>query len=114
MTKECERSFQRLKQLLTSSPIPRIAYPNEYFVVCTDACKEGLGGVLNQNGFVICYESRKLKDHEKNYETHDLELEAIVHALKKWRHYLMGRRFDVRTNHNGLKYLFDQPTLNVR
>jgi hypothetical protein len=55
-----------------------------------------------------------LKEHEKNYATHDLELAAIVHALKKWRHYLMGRRFELRTDHNGLKYLFDQPTLNAR
>jgi hypothetical protein len=113
-TKECEKSFQQLKQLLTSAPILRIADPNEDFVVCTDACKEGLGGVLSQNGFVICYESRKLKEHERNYATHDLELAAIVHALKKWRHYLMGRRFKLRTDHNSLKYLFDQPTLNAR
>jgi ribonuclease HI len=82
--------------------------------VCTDACKEGLGGVLSQEGFVVCYESRKLKEHEKNYATHDLELAAIVHALRKWRHYLMGKRFELRTDHNGLKYLFDQLTLNAR
>jgi hypothetical protein len=56
-TKECEKSFQKLEQLLTSAPILRISNPNEDFMVCTDACKEGLGGVLNQNGFVICYES---------------------------------------------------------
>jgi hypothetical protein len=103
-----------LKKLLTSSPILRIADPNEDFIVCKNACKEGLGGVFNQNGFVICYESRKLKEHERHYATHDLELEAIVHALRKWRHYLMGKRFELRTNHNGLKYLFDQPTLDVR
>ena len=58
--------------------------------------------------------SQKLKDHEKNYSTHDLELAAIVHALKMWRHYLMGRKFELRTYHYGLKYLFDQPNLNVR
>jgi hypothetical protein len=92
----------------------RIANPNEDFIVCTDACKEGLGGVLSQNGFVICYESRKLKEHEIHYATHDLELVAIVHALRKWRHYLMGKRFELRTDHSGLKYLFDQPTLNAR
>jgi hypothetical protein len=63
---------------------------------------------------VVCYESRNLKDHEKNYATHDLELVAIVHALKKWRNYLMGRRFEMRTDHNGLKYLFDKPILNAR
>ena len=63
---------------------------------------------------MICYESRKLKDHEKNYSTHDLKLAAIVHALKMWRHYLMGRMFELRTDHYGLKYLFDKPTLNAR
>lgn len=103
-----------MKQLLTSAPILRISYPNEDFLVCIDACKEGIGGVLSQNGFVICYESRKLKKHERNYATHDLELAAIVRALRKWRHYLMGKRFEMRTDHNGLKYLFDQPTLNAR
>jgi hypothetical protein len=75
-----------LKQWLTSAPILRIAEPNEDFVVCTDACKEGLGGVLNQNGLIICDESRKLKEHERNYATHDIELAAIVHTLKKWIH----------------------------
>ena len=105
-TQDCERRFQHLKHLLTSDPILRIAYPN--------ACKEGFGGVPSQNGFVICYESRKLKEHERHYATHDLELETIVHALRKWRHYLMGKRFELRTDHNGQKYLFDQPTLNAR
>jgi hypothetical protein len=113
-TEECESSFQQLKQLLTSAPILKIADPNKDYVVCIDACKEGLGGVLIQEEFVVCYESRKLKEHEKNYATHYLELEAIVHALRKWRHYLMGKRFKLRTDHNGLKYLFDQPTLNAR
>ena len=103
-----------MKKLLTSAPILRIADPNEDFIVCTDTCNRGLGGVLSQNGFVICYESRKLKEHERHYATHDLELEAIVNALRKWRHYLMGKRFELRTDHNGLKYLFDQPTLNSR
>ena len=67
-----------------------------------------------QDNHVICYESRKLNEHEKNYATHDLEVAAIVHALKTWRHYLMGRRFELRIDHCGLKYLFDQPNLNPR
>ena len=62
---------------------------------------------------MICYESRKLKEHEKNYTTHDIELAAIIHALKMWRHYLMRRKFELRTDYCGLKYLFDQPTLNA-
>jgi hypothetical protein len=82
-TEECEKSFQQLKQLLTNVAILKIANPNEEFVVCTDACKEGLGGVLSQNGFVICFEYGKLKENERLYATHDLELESIVHALHK-------------------------------
>jgi hypothetical protein len=89
--------------LVSSASILRLADRNEDFVVCTYAWKEGLGGVLGHNGFVICYESRKLKENERNYATHDLELESIVHALNKWRHYLMGRRFELRTDHNSLK-----------
>ena len=91
-----------------------IVDPNENFVVCTDACKEGLGGVFTQNGHVIRYESKKLKEHERNYAMHDLEFVAIVHALNMWRHYLMGKRFELIINHSGLKYIFEQPTLNAR
>jgi hypothetical protein len=92
----------------------KIADPKADFLVCTDACKEGLGGVFMQEGKVICYESRKLNEHEVNYVTHDLELAAIVHALKMWRHYLLGRKFVLMTDHCGLRYLFDQPKLNAR
>jgi hypothetical protein len=92
----------------------KIVDPNEIFLVCTDACKEGIGGVLMQNGHVIGYESRKLKEHERNYDTRDLELVSIIHALRMWRHYLMGKKFELRTNHIGLKYLFEQRTLNAR
>jgi hypothetical protein len=69
-----KRVFRQLKEILTSAPILNIAYPNEYFFVCTDACKEGLGGVLSQRDNVVCYESKKVKEHERNYTTHDLEL----------------------------------------
>ena len=103
-----------MKNLLTSAIVLKIAKPEKDFVVCTDAYEQGLGGVLMQDNHVICYESRKLKEHEKNYATHDLELASIVHALNMWRHYLMGRIFELRTDHYGLKYLFDQPTLNAR
>jgi hypothetical protein len=113
-TLKCENNFNLLKELLTSAPVLNIVDPNESFVVCTDACKEGLGGVLTKNGHVIGYESRKLKEHERNYATHDLELVVIVHALRMWRHYLMGKKFELRTDHIGLKYLFEQPTLNAR
>ena len=103
-----------MKNLLTSAPVLKVADPEKYFVVCIDACGQGLGGVLMQYNHVICYESRNMKEHEKNYATHDLELASIVHAFKMWRHYLMGRIFEIRTDHCGLKYLFDQPTINAR
>jgi hypothetical protein len=82
-----------LKHLLTSAPVLRIVDLNEDLEVCVDACKEGLGRVLSQNRFLICFESRKLKEPERLYATHDLELVAIVHSLKKWRPYLMGKLF---------------------
>ena len=113
-TPRCEESFQQLKNILTSAPVLNIADPEKYFVVCTDACGQGLGGVLMQDNRIICYESRKLKEHEKNYATHDLELPTIVHAPKMWRNYLMEIIFELRIDHCGLKYLFDQPTLNAR
>ena len=95
-----------MKGILTSAPILKIADPNEYFVVRTDACKEGLSGVLSQRDHVVCYESRKLKEHERKYAIHDLELVTIVHALKMWRHYLMGKKFELRIDHCVLKHLF--------
>jgi hypothetical protein len=75
---ECEDNFQQLKDLLTSPPILNIVDPDEDLFVCIDVCKEGFNGVLTQNGHVICYESRKLKEHEINCVTHNLELASIV------------------------------------
>jgi hypothetical protein len=113
-TTECEENFNLLIELLISAPILNIFDPNERFLVCTDACKEGLDGFLTQNGHGIGYESKKIKEHERTYGTNELELVSIVHALNMWRHYLMGKRFELRTDHSGLKYLFEQPTLNSR
>jgi hypothetical protein len=113
-TSECEEIFQHLKNLLTSAPILKIVDPEEDFIVCTDACKEGLGGVLTQNGHVVCYESRKLKEHERNYATHDLELDNHSSCLKYVEALSHGKKFELRTDHSGLKYLFGQPTLNAR
>ena len=76
-TSRCEEIFQQLKNLLTSAPVLKVANPEKDFVVCTDACGQGLGGVLMQDNHMICFESRKLKEHEKNYATHDLELADI-------------------------------------
>jgi hypothetical protein len=101
-TQEREERFQSLKHLLTHAPMLKIANLGNKFLMCTDSCKEGLGGVLMQGGSVVYYESRKLNEHEVNYVTHDLELAAIVHALKMWRHYLLGRKFVLMMDHCGL------------
>jgi hypothetical protein len=82
-------------------------------LVCTDACKGGLGGVLTQNGHVISYESKNLKEHERNYLTHDLEFSPKIHALNMWKHYVMRNQFELRTNHSGPNYLFGKTTLNA-
>ncbi|KAL0336535.1 UNVERIFIED_CONTAM: Transposon Ty3-G Gag-Pol polyprotein [Sesamum radiatum] len=84
------------------------------YVVYTNASKQGLGCVLMQNGKVIAYASRQLRTHELNYPTHDLELATIVHALKIWRHYLYGEKFQIFTDHKSLKYILTQKELNLR
>ena len=84
------------------------------FLVCTDASKEGLGGVLLQVERVIAYISRKLRRHEENYAMHDLELLAIIYALNVWRHYLVGQKFELKTDHCGLQHIFTQSDLNAR
>ena len=70
--------------------------------------------MLKQEGRVIAYASRQLRKHELNYPTHDLELAAVVHALKIWRHYILGNRCEIYTDHKSLKYIFTQNVLNVR
>jgi ribonuclease HI len=82
--------------------------------VYCDASYTGLGCVLMQEGRVVAYSSRQLKIHERNYPTHDLELAAVVHALKTWRHYLYGQKCDIYTDHKSLKYIFTQSELNMR
>jgi ribonuclease HI len=67
-----------------------------------------------QESHVIAYASRQLRKHELNYPTHDLELAAVVHALKIWRHYIMGTKFQIYTDHKSLKYIFTQKVLNMR
>jgi len=94
--------------------ILKLADPNKEFTACTDACMEGLGGALLQDNFVIAYESKMLKIHERNHVVYDLELADVIHALKMWRHYLLGKKFTLVTDHISLKYLFSQLDLNSR
>jgi hypothetical protein len=113
-TPECELSFHTLKQNLTTTPVLALPDIQKDFVVYYDASRQGLGCVLMQNGRVIAYASHQLKDHEQRYPTHDLELAAVVHALKIWRHYLIRNKCDINTDRKSLKYFFTQEDLNMR
>ncbi|WVZ80810.1 hypothetical protein U9M48_028260, partial [Paspalum notatum var. saurae] len=110
----CEEAFQSLKRSLTTAPVlaqPDVTKP---FDVYCDASGNGLGCVLMQEGRVVVYASCQLRKHEANYPTHDLELAAVVHALKIWRHYLLGNTCHIYTDHKSLKYILTQPELNMR
>nr|GEY12302.1 putative reverse transcriptase domain-containing protein [Tanacetum cinerariifolium] len=111
---KAEAAFQLLKRKLCSAPILALPEGSENFVVYCDASHKGLGAVLMQKEKVIAYASRQLKVHEKNYTTHDLELGAVVFALKMWRHYLYGTKCVVFTNHKSLQHILDQKELNMR
>jgi hypothetical protein len=84
------------------------------FLIYCDTSGQGLGCVLMQDGHVVAYVSRQLRKHEEKYPAHDLELVVIVHALKIWRHYIIGKRCEVYSDHKSLKYIFTQPYLNLR
>ncbi|KAI3713011.1 hypothetical protein L1987_71581 [Smallanthus sonchifolius] len=109
-----EEAFQTLKRKLCEAPILTLPDGTEDFVIYYDASHLGLGCVLMQRGKVIAYASRQLKIHEKNYTTHDLELGAVIFALKIWRHYLYGTKCEVYTDHKSLQHIFNQKELNMR
>jgi hypothetical protein len=103
---KCNEAFKQLKVLLTTTLVlaqPDIEKP---FDVYCDASGNGLGCVLMQEGRVIAYASRQLHRHEEHYPTHDLELAAVVHALKIWHHYLLGNTCHLYTDHKSMKYIF--------
>ncbi|GJT07103.1 putative reverse transcriptase domain-containing protein [Tanacetum coccineum] len=111
--KEHEREFQTLKEKLCNTPVLALHDRPKDFVVYCDASGLGLGCMLMQRGKVIAYASRQLKIHKKNYTTYDLELGAVVFALKIWRHYLYGTKSVIHTVHKSLQYIFNQKELNM-
>jgi hypothetical protein len=111
---ERDKAFWTLKKLLTTSPVLEQPDITKSFDVYCDASGTGLGCVLMQEGRVIAYSSRQLRTHEEHYPTHDLELAAVVHALRTWRHYLLGNVAHIFTNHKSLKYFFTQADQNMR
>ncbi|GKD01412.1 putative reverse transcriptase domain-containing protein, partial [Tanacetum coccineum] len=111
---EQENAFQTLKDKLCNAPVLTLPDGPEDFMVYCDVSRLGLGCVLMQRGKVIAYASRQLKIHEKNYTTHDLELGAVVFALKIWRHYLYEMKNVIYTDHKSLQHIFSQKELNMR
>jgi hypothetical protein len=109
-----EASFQELKKRLTMSPILTMPDMEKPFSIYCNASGQGLGCVLMQDNHVMVYASRQLRKHEEKYPTHDLELVAVVRALKAWRHYIISKRCEVYSDHKSLKYKFTQPDLNLR
>jgi hypothetical protein len=111
---KCEDAFHTLRAHLTTALVlaqPDVSKP---FNIYCDASGIGLGCVLMQDNRVIAYASRALRTHEQNYPTHDLELAAVIHALKIWRHHLMGAKCHIYTDHKSLKYIFTQADLKIR
>jgi hypothetical protein len=111
---ECEQCFQELKRRLVTAPVLALPTKSSNFVMYSDPSNKGLGYMLMQNGNLIAYASRQLKPYKQNYPTHDLELAAVVFALKIWRHYLYGEQCEIYMDHKSLKYLFTQKELNMR
>jgi ribonuclease HI len=111
---ECQDSFNQLKLRLMSPLVLIMTDLHKGFDIYCDVCRQGMGCVLMQEEHVIAYASRQLRKHELNYPTHDLELSAVVHALMIWRHYIMGTKCQVYTDHKSLKYIFNQKDLNLR
>jgi hypothetical protein len=113
-TPACKANFQELKKRLMTAPILVMPDMEKSFSIYCDTSSQGLGCVLIQDGRVVAYATRQLRKHEVNYPTQDLDLPDVVHALKIWRHCLMGKRCELYTNHKRLKYIFTQSNLNLR
>jgi hypothetical protein len=111
-TAKCQTSFEELRKRLTSAPVLVLTDLTKKFNIYYDTSRQGLGCVLMQEGQVVCYASRQLRKHEENYPTHDLELATVVHALKIWRHNLIGHRCEIYSGHKSLKYIFTQNDMN--
>ena len=111
---KCQLSFDQLKKILVEALVLTRPTSGREYAMYSDVSRIGLGCVLMQDGKVVAYASKQLKPHEQNYPTHDLELAAVVFALKIWQHYLYGEKCRIFTDHKSLKYLLTQKELNLR
>ena len=109
-----EKYFQRMKEVIRNCPILDLPYFSKPFFLECDALEEGIGAVLKQGKHPIDFESRNLKPHKNIYSIYDKEILSIMHALINFRQYLVGKKFVVKTDHNGLRYYLTQKDLNER
>ena len=111
---DSQRAFDRLKEVMSTCPVLALPDFSQPFVLECDASGIGVGAVLMQNRHPNAFESKKLRESKRLYSIYDKEMLAIMHALAKFRQYLVGSRFVVRTDHNSLKYFLEQKDLNER
>ena len=109
-----EQAFTKLKHVLTTGPILIILDLQKPFLVTADASGDCIGAALIQEGHVVAFESRRLKDAELRYDVYKKELLAVVHALKIWKHYLLGVDFLVKIDHQSLQYFMKQPVIREK
>lgn len=114
LNEDCDKSFQKLKECLTITPILTLPQGIDGYIIDTDASNQGYKAIIMKNDKVVAYASTQLKGHENNYPLNDLELGAIVFSLGVQRHYLYYTEFEIFTNHKNCKYIFTQPDLNLR
>jgi hypothetical protein len=112
-TQDCQEGFEELRKCLTTAPVLVLPNLSEKFDIYSYASRRGLGCMLMQDGQVVLYASHQLWIHEENNPTHDLELAAVVHALKIQRHYLISHRCEIYSDHKSLNYIFTQTDLNL-
>jgi hypothetical protein len=114
LTRESQKAFDKLKEVMSTCPVLALPDFTQPFVLECDASGTGIGAVLMQNRHPIAFESRKLREPERLYCIYDKEMLPIMHALAKFRQYLVGGRFVVRTDHNSFRYFLEQKDLNER
>ena len=112
MDEEARKCFEKLKEVMSNAPVLATPDFSKPFIIECDASRFGIGAVLMQQGHPIAFESRKLNKREHLKSTYNKEMPAIMHALAKWRQYLLGSNFSIRTDHNSLQCLFQQKTLS--
>lgn len=111
-TKAADKTFNKLKEIMSLCPVLALPDLGQPFILECDASGEGIGVILMQKVHPIAFESQKLENTKRLYSIYDKEMLAIMHALAKFRQYLVGNRFVVRTDHNSLQHFLEQRDLN--